>query len=57
VAAGLEAAPQAEVEGGAEAELRRQRGRLKAAGRRRLAAARRDARALSWMRHSTAWLL
>ncbi|MFF5475448.1 hypothetical protein [Streptomyces achromogenes] len=56
-----------------KAELRRQRGRLKAAGRRRLAAgqsrrprprqsrignaaARRDARALSRMRHSTAWL-
>ncbi|MEU3957365.1 hypothetical protein AB0F45_34545 [Streptomyces achromogenes] len=56
-----------------KAELRRQRGRLKAVGRRRLAAgqlrgprprqnrignaaARRDARALSRMRHSTAWL-
>ncbi|CAL9327299.1 hypothetical protein [Streptomyces sp. SudanB182_2057] len=56
-----------------KAELRRQRGRLKAAGRRRLAAgqsrrprprqnrignaaARRDARALSRLRHSGAWL-
>ncbi|GGO98760.1 hypothetical protein [Wenjunlia tyrosinilytica] len=57
----------------AQKELREQRDRLRAAGRRRLtsgqsrrprprqsrigsAAARRDARALSRMRHSTAWL-